>query len=199
MFASFLPISGGEKTFKLRRHMNSAGFSTRLLLIIESFEAPLSDDLIDPTIGMLTNVFRLIQNLRQDSHLGSGLAIVTAIGILVRDFINPPVMFLNAQWKAVRVCVVTENIFVVVTKMNVLLGLFQNHSERFCPFQTTILQIIAVVWKNKPEGTNFLANSKFLFFLCDIIRRFPLHGIFHQEITKFFFRSSEMAVISHEI
>jgi hypothetical protein len=187
MFASFLPTSGGEKTLKLRGHLKSAGFPARLLAVVQSADGPLRGDAMDATAGMLAGVFRLILNLRGDSELGPTLATVDAMAVLSRDFQEPPVMLLNAQWEAVRACVVPENACVLAEKLNGLLDLLRSPSEGFFAFQTAILQTIPVICKSHAEVVAILADADLASFLRDLVRRFPEHGILHREVTEFVF------------
>jgi hypothetical protein len=142
MFACFLPTVGGEKTMKLRRHLASAHFPGRLLEVVQSTDASLHGDPMDPTAGMLTGIFRLIANLRPESALGLPLVTPDAMDILSRDFQEPPVLLLDAQWDAVRACVVPENAFILAQKLSPLIALFRDRSDGFFGFQSAILRTI---------------------------------------------------------
>jgi hypothetical protein len=185
MFATFLSFSGGEKTLKLRLQFKAWDLPDRILRIIRDAESALPQDPMDTTVAMLAAIFRLIPHVRADNNLGFPLAAPDAIAVLAREFVDPPVAFLNAQWEALQSCVIDLNANVLSAKVGMMLDLLQPRERRFFAFQSAILRILPNIIEVDPVATAELAARKFPEALCDIIRRFPDHGIVHGEVNEF--------------
>jgi hypothetical protein len=174
MFVAFL--GNDDKPRELQQVMQEAGFVQQIVTAI--------DDL--PTEGgnphLASSLFKLVSVVHECESLRQFLSVPDAMRSLLKEFVSPAKIVLNAQWAAAASAV--DDLNVIGEQLNRLFGYLTTAGDTFSPYQVTAIALIRRLISLETNRV-VVVDEELPGKLAEIITKFRRHTLAQIAVAEF--------------